>query len=129
MSDMPSVLIIDDDAAARTLLRGILKILECEQIKEVTTGEETLETYNTYHSGILFLDIHMKGQDGLQTLKQVLEQDQQAFVVMMSADSTMENIKGAMDSGAKGFIAKPYTMAKVEEMLIKCKQEKFGQAA
>ncbi len=126
MAKMPSVLITDDDPDARKLLRCILKTLECEKIKETSTGEEAVEVYKTFRPQVVFLDINLKPnhQSGLHTSKIITRENQNTFVVMMSADSTVENILRSKGSGAKEFMAKPYTMGMVEKVLLEYKEYK-----
>ena len=129
MAATPSVLIVDDESMSRGLLRSILKNFECTTIQEASGGEQAVTVYKDSRPDIVFLDINMPVKNGMEALKEIKALDAEAFVVMVTADSTLENVKAALESGAKGFIAKPYSMGKVEEILIKHQSEKSSQAA
>ena len=128
MEHIPSVLIVDDEVMSRGLLRSILKQLDYTTVHEVSSGEETVTFYKDSRPDAVFMDINMPGKSGLETLKELIALDPGAFVVMVSAESTLENVKAAIEQGAKGFIAKPYNVAKIEEMLNKYQTEKSKQA-
>jgi response regulator of citrate/malate metabolism len=68
---------------------------------------------------MLFVDIEMPGINGFETLKAILQDSPDQYIVMISAHSTLENVKKAIEYGARGFIVKPYTGAKVRDILEK----------
>ncbi|MDH5259607.1 MAG: response regulator, partial [Gammaproteobacteria bacterium] len=81
------------------------------------------DVISRFESGIVpditFLDIEMPDGDGLEVLKYIKDNKVKTFSVMVSAHGTFENVKNAMDSGADGFIVKPYSEKKVVEMIKK----------
>ncbi len=121
----PSVLIVDDVSDSRNLLRRILLGFGCTETREESRGERALASYILKRPDIVFLDIEMPGQGGLETLRELLSQDPKAYIVMLSASSTFENIKKTLDIGAKRFIVKPYNTEKVKEAIL-CVQRGLG---
>ena len=61
----------------------------------------------------------MPDGDGKEIIAQINEINPQTNVVMVSAPSTVENVKDAIDKGAKGFVVKPFTPKKIAAMLKK----------
>jgi two-component system chemotaxis response regulator CheY len=111
------VLIVDDIAVARDLLRAMLRNLQVTEILDASNGHDAVALYTRARPDIVFLDIRMPGKDGLQALHEILVIDPDAFVVIDSADSTADNVRTAVQGGARGFMVKPYNMQKVRDIL------------
>ena len=116
---LPKVLIVDDVAVARDLMRAMLRSLDVKQIFDASNGIDAVALFRRERPDIVFLDICMPGMDGLQALEAMLAENPAAFIVIDSAESTAENVRAAMGIGAKGFIVKPFNMQKVRDILDK----------
>lgn len=114
-----SIMLVDDDSLLRGYLRTALATLGARVIAEVSRGNDVIDQYAKHAPDILFLDINLPDLDGHQVLKQVLQHSPQAFVVMVSGHSSFDNVKTALDTGAKGFIVKPFTTQKILDSLVK----------
>ena len=101
------VLVADDNSFVRFLIRKWLG--EGTEIVDVEKGADVLDAYQRTKPDVLFLDIHLPGKSGKDILKEVLTLDPTAFVVMVSADSKKDNVVYSAQSGAKAFMAKPFT--------------------
>ncbi len=112
------VLIADDDMYMRTLLKKGFN--EKFTVHEVIHGSEIVSAYKKYNPDILFLDIHMPGKDGMENLASLLALDPDAYIVMLSSDSSIENVTKTVKNGAKGFMAKPFSKDKLLEYVEKC---------
>lgn len=119
MAFMDKVLIVDDVAIMRSLLKSILVSYGYENISEATSGEEALTLLDKDDYRLVMLDINMPGISGMRTLKTIREHGQVSFVVMVSSHSSAENVKTAIEIGANGFIVKPYAQNKVGDILEK----------
>lgn len=113
------VLIADDRTIMRDLLKAILRALPDLDVTiiEASDGRQSAEQYMKHRPQVTFLDIKMPAVDGLTALKQILELDSKAYVVIVSGECTAENVKLAVAGGAKAFVAKPYTVAKIVNVL------------
>lgn len=111
------ILIVDDDMLTSNRLASILKTVEVETIEEVRDGNKATDAYQRRRHSIVFLDIDMPDRDGLSTLAELKTINPAVFVVMLSAHSSMSNVKKALALGANGFIVKPFTIGKIIEML------------
>jgi len=114
---IPTFLIVDDVAVARDLMRAMLRSLDITQIFDASNGIDAIALFRREHPDIVFLDIRMPGMDGLQALGEMLADNPAAFIVIDSAESTAENVRAALELGAKGFIVKPFNMQKVQSIL------------
>ena len=118
-----STLLVDDDGYARDLLGSILRELGCTVEHAVSSGEEAIRKCGKTRVDVMFLDIEMPGMNGFDTLQKMLTERPGQYVVMISAHSTLDNVKKAMELGARGFIVKPYTGAKVRDVLEKYRRD------
>jgi len=116
---LPKVLIVDDVAVARDLMRAMLRSLNVTQIFDASNGIDAIALFRRERPDIVFLDIRMPGMDGLQALGEMLTDNPAAFIVIDSAESTAKNVRAALELGAKGFIVKPFNMQKVRDILDK----------
>jgi two-component system chemotaxis response regulator CheY len=115
----PKVLIADDVAVARDLLRAMLRNLNITEIFDASNGDDAIALFKHEHPDIVFLDIRMPGKDGLQALGEMLSINPSAFVIIDSAESTADNVRAALKAGAKGFMVKPFNTEKVSDILDK----------
>ncbi|MFZ2587613.1 MAG: response regulator [Alphaproteobacteria bacterium] len=114
----PVVLIVEDEPVCRSLLSNILSGHTQERAGFVNEG---LTLYAQMVPDVVFLDIDLPDGSGLDALKTIMEHDQMSHVIMITARCTEENVKRALQLGAKGFLAKPFTVARVKECLHRWK--------
>lgn len=121
-----SALIVDDNMAARKLLRSVLMGLGRRIITfEAGSGHDAIRQINLGLYDIIFLDVEMPDMNGFEVMKEILVEIPDQFVVIVSANATIDNVKTTVALGGKGFIAKPYTIAKVKGIIDKYTQSKI----
>ena len=108
----PKILIVDDSSLSRRTLRRILESAEYEVV-EADDGMAALEVYFLEKPSLVLLDLVMKGMYGLDVLVKLREMDQQARVVVASADIQSSTRKMVDEAGALGFINKPFVAEQV----------------
>lgn len=116
------VVIADDDQITRTILNNILQAAGCDVIGQADNGADVIKLCAQLKPDILFLDINMpklNGFDALETIREVLPR---LSVVMLSASSTLDNVRESMRLGACSFVVKPFTQDKVLHALKSVKQ-------
>lgn len=101
------VLVADDDFFMRSQVQ--LALGDIATIIEVESGDQVLESYKKTPPAVLLLDIHMPKRSGKDILKDILDYDPTAYVLMLSADSNEKNVRDSFGEGAKGFITKPFS--------------------
>lgn len=114
----PRLMIIEDDAFSRKLVEKVLEPsyeLVCHG-----TASGALELYAQIGPDVLFLDIQLPDVTGHELLERILAIDPEAYVVMFSGSADRENITRAMQLGAKGFVAKPFTREKLLQYVERC---------
>ncbi|WP_326910433.1 response regulator [Sedimentibacter sp. MB31-C6] len=107
------ILIVDDAAFMRMMLRDTLKKNGYENILEAADGEIAVQTYKQEKPVLVILDITMPNKNGLEALKEIKEFDPNARVVMCSAMGQESMVVDAIKSGAKDFIVKPFKSDRV----------------
>lgn len=111
------ILIVDDAAFMRMMIRDILTKNNFEVVGEATNGQEAVAMFLELKPDLVTLDITMPGMDGVTVLKKIRQQAPQARVVMCSAMGQQAMVVEAIQNGAKDFINKPFHPQKVVETL------------
>jgi two-component system chemotaxis response regulator CheY len=102
------VLLVDDAAFMRMMLRDILTGGGYEVIGEAADGNEGVEAYRKLQPDFVTLDLVMPNKDGLEALREIRGVDPHATVIMVTAMGQEALIQEAFAAGAKGFLVKPF---------------------
>ncbi|WP_088103642.1 response regulator [Halalkalibacter urbisdiaboli] len=116
---MASVLIVDDAAFMRMMIKDILSKNGFEIAGEAANGAEAVEKYKELKPDLVTMDITMPEMDGIQALKEIKQIDGGAKVIMCSAMGQQSMVIDAIQSGAKDFIVKPFQADRVLEAIKK----------
>ncbi|MBI1274820.1 response regulator [bacterium] len=114
----PEVMLVEDDTFSRRLVGNILS--KKYNLTSLENAESALTTYAQLAPDILFLDINLPNVTGHELLDRILLLDPQAYIIMLSGNSDKENVLQAMQRGAKGFVAKPFTPDKIYQYIERC---------
>lgn len=106
------ILVVDDEEGVRFSLRGILED-EGYTVSEADSGENALLFLEKNNVDLVFLDIWLPGMDGLETLKQARELNQQIPFIMISGHGNVETAVQALRLGAHDFVEKPLSLEKI----------------
>lgn len=112
-----SIVIADDNATIRLLLKGLLGSLDFDVVQLVSNGEEAVTAAKTHQPGVLCLDVEMPVMSGIDALPLIRQASPRTAVVMVTASATRELVEKAAAHGAKGYIVKPLRPAYVEEFM------------
>lgn len=112
-----SVLMVEDESEMRDLLRNTLEKVGVEVIGEAENGKLALEACVETSYDIVMLDIGLPDMDGLSVLKAMKRLNKKAFVVLVTADDSIESIQTAISSGANGYVVKPYSYEKILDVI------------
>ena len=99
---MSKILIIDDQAPIRRVLRDILEN-ESYQVEDVSSGMDALQVIKEQEFDAIFCDIKMDGMDGIETLE-AIRQESDTPVIMISGHGTIDTAVEAIKKGAFDFI-------------------------
>ncbi len=101
-------MIADDSDAIRLVLRDILSIGEHEVLSEATDGAEAVTFYQKHTPDVLLLDLAMPKKDGLTVVKEIMQIDSNAKIILITASDDQKTIKQCLDHGASSHISKPF---------------------
>jgi len=101
------VLVVDDAAFMRMMIRDILEKNGFEVAGEASNGLEAVKAYQEVKPDIVTMDITMPEMNGIEALKEIRKYDSNSKVVMISALGQEAFVREAVLSGAKGFVVKP----------------------
>ncbi len=116
---MASVLIVDDAAFMRMMIKDILSKNGFDIAGEAANGAEAVEKFKELSPDLVTMDITMPEMDGIQALKAIREIDSGAKVIMCSAMGQQSMVIDAIQSGAKDFIVKPFQADRVLDAINK----------
>jgi two-component system chemotaxis response regulator CheY len=118
-------LIVDDFSTMRRIVRGLLKEMGCNNAEEAEDGAVALAALKAQKFDFVVCDINMPNMNGFEFLKAVRADDalRHIPVLMVTAEARKEDIVLAAQTGASGYIVKPFTKATLEEKVQKIVQK------
>ncbi len=103
------VLIADDTALMRKMMREALPSEEYQIVGEAVSGDLAIEMYKETKPDVMLLDINMPKMNGIDALTEIMKIDPDAKVIMCSDQKYESMIMMALKKGAKDFVIKPFT--------------------
>ena len=113
------VLIVDDAAFMRMMLKDILTKNGYEVIGEAENGKVAVEKYKELQPELVTMDITIPEMDGITAVKKIREINPGARIVMCSAMGQQAMVIDAIQAGAKDFVVKPFQPERVVEAVRK----------
>ncbi len=113
------VLIVDDAAFMRMMIKDILTKNGYEVVGEAENGQVAVEKYKEVDPDLVTMDITMPEMDGIAAVKEIKSFDPAAVIIMCSAMGQQSMVIDAIQAGAKDFIVKPFQPERVLEAVSK----------
>lgn len=113
------ILLVDDAAFMRMMLKDILTKAGYEVLGEAENGVKAVEKYKELSPDLVIMDITMPEMDGIQAVKEIKSISSDATIVMCSAMGQQAMVIEAIQSGAKDFIVKPFQAERILEAVKK----------
>lgn len=113
------ILIVDDAAFMRMMIKEILTKNGFNVVGEAQDGAQAVEKYKELRPDLVTMDITMPEMDGIAALKEIRAFDSNAKVIMCSAMGQQAMVIDAIQAGAKDFIVKPFQADRVIEAIKK----------
>jgi two-component system chemotaxis response regulator CheY len=125
MSAEPRFLIVDDFSTMRRIVRNLLKEIGFANAEEAEDGAVALNMLKASKFDFVVSDINMPNMNGFELLKSIRADEalKTVPVLMVTAEAKKEDIVLAAQSGANGYIVKPFTKATLEEKVHKILQK------
>ena len=116
---MAKILIVDDAAFMRMMIKDILTKNGYEVVAEAANGVEAVDLYKSHQPDLVTMDITMPEMDGIEAVKQIKAVNPAAKVIMCSAMGQQSMVMDAIKAGANDFIVKPFQADRVLEAVKK----------
>lgn len=113
------ILIVDDAAFMRMMIKDILTKNGYEIVGEAQDGAQAVEKYKELTPDLVTMDITMPEMDGITALKEIKKVNPDAKIIMCSAMGQQAMVIDAIQAGAKDFIVKPFQADRVIEAIQK----------
>ncbi|MEE8483875.1 MAG: response regulator transcription factor [Nitrospinota bacterium] len=109
------VLLVDDEMHIRELMKVALKDMNAEVVAEADNGKEALELFRQHKPEITIMDVNMPVMNGLETLKAIKSEFPDAFVIMLTAVSSIKAVQEILELGASGYIRKDTSLPEIKQ--------------
>jgi len=123
----PKVLVVDDDQEMRRLLDDILT-REGFHVTQAANGSEALRKVQEASYQVIVLDKIMTDLSGIEILPDIRRLQPEAHVILITAFGDRETCVEAMGKGATAYLAKPFGMSVLVQMVKKAIEQKIGEA-
>lgn len=120
---MAKIIVCDDSAFMRMMLKTLLIENGHEVVGEAGDGAEAVELYRQLKPDIATMDITMPKIDGIEAVRLILAENSQAKVVMVTAIGQKAVMKDALSAGAVDFLVKPFDSEQVLATIQKIADE------
>lgn len=116
-SGKAQVLVVDDEAHVRTILRDILTSMDCEVVAEGRTGLDAVELFRVYQPDLTLLDINMPVMTGEEALMVIMPEFPEALIIMLTSMTDMRSVETCIALGAVNFIRKDTSLTEIKQIL------------
>jgi two-component system chemotaxis response regulator CheY len=99
----------------RTMISDILTGAGYEVVGEAETGLQAVEKYKQLRPDLVTMDIVMPDMGGIDAVREIVQEDPEARILMCSAMGQQALVVEAIQAGAKDFIVKPFQPSRVLE--------------
>jgi len=115
------ILVVDDFATMRRIIRNILTQLGYTNVDEADDGSSALDRLNAVPADLVITDWNMPHMNGLELVRAIRgdEKLKQVPVLMVTAEATKQNIIEAIKAGVNDYIVKPFTAEVMKEKIDK----------
>ncbi len=112
------ILIVDDSPISRKMLKSCLPKERSFEIVEAGDGAAGLEMFKLHNPDVTFMDLTMPVMDGVQSLREIMEYNKNAVVIVCTADVQVKSINRVLELGAFHVVKKPPTRENVFKALV-----------
>ncbi len=117
MSRPDTALIVDDEKHLRMYLKLLLKQIGFTKFFEAANGQEGVDLYKEKKPDLVLMDVNMPVKEGIEALKEIMEFDADAVVVMASSVASRQAVETSVEYGASYYIRKDTPKAEIAELL------------
>ena len=117
------VVIVDDSALARKVLREILEEEGYTVVCEAANGQEAVQVFQEYEPEVITIDTTMPVMDGVEAVKQIYASNPKAKAIMVTAAGQEKKVIEALRMGVQNFVVKPFKKTDIVDAIAECLAE------
>jgi two-component system response regulator HydG len=121
------ILVVDDQYSLRESIRMALK--DKYSVITASGAREALQYLSEDHVELVLLDIKLPDIDGIKVMKEIKKRYPKIIIILMTAHAPYDTLKDALESGASGYIIKPFGRDELVEILNRVWEEKHNQTS
>jgi CheY-like chemotaxis protein len=127
--DGPRVLLVDDAAAIRNALRGVLEDAGIEVVGEALDGVQGVAMVGALRPDVVLMDLRMPSSNGFQATEQIVQEHPAVRVVVLSAYETEESAEAVRAAGAFAFLPKHCGADRIRDVVVAAWRSGSGTTA
>lgn len=124
---MATVLIADDDALMRAILKDAL-VRAGHDVREAATGLEALQGTEEHRPDCLVLDVMMPTASGIEVCREVMRGDSPPAVVMLSGRAAEADRRAGIEAGADLYVTKPFDPTRIAQLVDRLCRSRAARA-
>ena len=128
MEKIKTILIVDDSPISRKMLKSCIPNDKGYELYEAGNGKEGVEKYQALNPDVTFMDLTMPVMDGYEATEKIIELNQNALIIVVTADIQVKAITKVLDLGAYMVLKKAIKKDDIHNALIKAEDtlQKFS---
>lgn len=115
--DELSVLVVEDEPVMRQMLKDMLYRVGAYRVVEAGDGAGALAAFERCSFSIVMLDLGLPDCSGHELMQELKSRHERQHVVLVTADDSIESIQKAISAGANGYVVKPYSEEKIQDVV------------
>ncbi len=118
---MTNILIVDDSATMRKLIRRALRQagVDVANVEEASDGAEGFAAFQKGQFDVVLSDINMPNMNGLEMVSKIREAGESPPIIMITTEGSDSFVQDAMKRGANGYLKKPFTSDDVNDVFAR----------
>ncbi|WP_425262694.1 response regulator [Paenibacillus thermotolerans] len=114
-----TILIVDDTHFMRKMASDYVTQYGHLVVGEAANGREAVLQYKSLRPDVVMMDLTMPEMNGVEAIKEIIDLDPEAVIIVCSASNQQDLIFEALDAGAKGYVLKPFNAEQLNEVITK----------
>lgn len=111
------VLVVEDEPTMRELLKDMLHQTGATMVVGCEDAASARERFRQEDFHIVMLDLGLPDMDGHDLMKEFKQTNEQQHIVLVTADDSIDSIQRAISAGANGYVVKPYSREKIQDVV------------
>jgi DNA-binding NarL/FixJ family response regulator len=113
------ILVVDDTSFMRKMATDSLRQFGHIVIGEAVNGKDGIQKYIELKPDIVIMDLNMPEMSGIEAIKEILQINPEAAILVCSASNQQDEINDALEAGARGYLSKPFNSDHLNDAILK----------